>query len=116
MEQFVIEAGGWDLLGQVVAMFDQLDVWFQDPEFRGCLFMNAATEFPSRHDPIHRAAERTGCECDGDDAESAGARADCGCGADGGADHASDDGVIIARHTRGAREAAQVARGTVGGG
>lgn len=50
------EQGGADPRARLLAMFDLLDAWFRDPEFRGCLFMNAATEFPSPNDPIHRAA------------------------------------------------------------
>ena len=41
---------------RLLAVFDLLDDWFGKPDFRGCLFMNAATEFPSRNDPIHRTA------------------------------------------------------------
>lgn len=41
---------------RLLAVFDLLDDWFGKPDFRGCLFMNAATEFPSRSDPIHRTA------------------------------------------------------------
>jgi AcrR family transcriptional regulator len=40
----------------LLALFDILDRWFNDPEFLGCIFMNAAAEFPSPHDPIHQAA------------------------------------------------------------
>jgi AcrR family transcriptional regulator len=49
-------AGGDDPRAQILAFFDLLAGWFQQPDFRGCLFMNAATEFASPHDPIHRAA------------------------------------------------------------
>lgn len=48
--------GGSDPRAQVLAMFDLLAEWFSEPDFRGCFFMNAATEFPSPTDPIHRAA------------------------------------------------------------
>ncbi|GMV97527.1 MAG: TetR family transcriptional regulator [Phycisphaerae bacterium] len=48
--------GGSDPRAQVLAFFDLLADWFQRPDFRGCLFMNAATEFASPQDPIHRAA------------------------------------------------------------
>jgi hypothetical protein len=36
-------------------MFDVLDVWFNDADFRGCTFLNVASEFPNPHDPVHRA-------------------------------------------------------------
>lgn len=42
--------------GRVLAVFDVFDEWFQDPEFNGCIFMNAATEYPIETDPVHVAA------------------------------------------------------------
>lgn len=50
------ERGGDDVRAQLLAMFDVLDIWFNDPEFNGCLFINAAAEFPNPHDPVHQAA------------------------------------------------------------
>ncbi|HVU64587.1 MAG TPA: TetR/AcrR family transcriptional regulator [Phycisphaerales bacterium] len=55
-ERFMRERAGGDPLRGVLALFDQLGEWFADPEFRGCLFINAATEFPSPSDPINQAA------------------------------------------------------------
>ncbi len=40
----------------LLAVFDVMDEWFTDPKFLGCIFINAAAEFPSPHDPIHQAA------------------------------------------------------------
>lgn len=45
-----------DAAGQLLAMFDVLDRWFNDPQFGGCLFINTVAEFPNPNDPIHRAA------------------------------------------------------------
>lgn len=53
----VMRAQGNDPRRQIVALFDQLAEWFNEPDFRGCLFMNAAAEFRSVNDPIHRAAQ-----------------------------------------------------------
>ena len=60
------EMGAWDraanqLAGddpraQLIAFFDVLDLWFNDDGFRGCYFINAASEFSDRRDPIHKAA------------------------------------------------------------
>ena len=50
------ELGGEDPRGQLLALFDVLDVWFNDTDFGGCLFLNVASEFPNPHDPVHRAA------------------------------------------------------------
>lgn len=50
------EVAGDDPAGQLLAMVDVMDLWFNDPDFRGCMFMNAATEFPNPNDPVHQAA------------------------------------------------------------
>lgn len=55
-----MRARGGDPRTQILALFDHLAEWFKEPGFRGCLFMNAATEFPSPNDPIHKAAEAHG--------------------------------------------------------
>lgn len=47
-----------DPAGQLGAMFGILDDWMQQPDFRGCLFVTAAAEFPSPNHPVHRAAAR----------------------------------------------------------
>jgi AcrR family transcriptional regulator len=41
---------------QFLGMIDVMDLWFNDPEFKGCMFTNAAAEFPNSHDPVHQAA------------------------------------------------------------
>jgi len=48
--------GKGDPAKQLLAFFEFLDEWFRSPDFRGCMFMHAATEFPAEHDPIHKAA------------------------------------------------------------
>jgi AcrR family transcriptional regulator len=45
---------------RILAVFDVLDAWFRDEGFRGCLFINAAAQFPNAHDPVHVAALRHG--------------------------------------------------------
>jgi AcrR family transcriptional regulator len=52
------KVGGDDARAQLLALFDVLDVWFNDAEFGGCMFLNVASEFPNPHDPVHRAAAR----------------------------------------------------------
>jgi AcrR family transcriptional regulator len=49
---------GKDPRDQLMAVLDVLDLVINEPEFRGCQFINAAAEFPNPHDPIHRAAVR----------------------------------------------------------
>jgi AcrR family transcriptional regulator len=55
-DRAVRRIAGDDAAGQLLALLDVMDVWFNDPEFRGCLFTNAAAEFPNPHDPVHEAA------------------------------------------------------------
>ncbi|MGV6847430.1 MAG: TetR/AcrR family transcriptional regulator [Marinibacterium sp.] len=44
--------------GQLLAIFDALREWFEQPEFRGCMFIKASAEYQERDDPIHvQAAE-----------------------------------------------------------
>jgi AcrR family transcriptional regulator len=52
----VQKLAGDDPAAQLLAMLDVMDVWFNDPDFRGCLFTNTAVEFPNPHDPVHQAA------------------------------------------------------------
>jgi AcrR family transcriptional regulator len=58
--QIMRAKGGDDPRAQLLALFDLLDDWFNESGFRGCMFMNAAAEFPSPNDPIHQAAARHG--------------------------------------------------------
>lgn len=41
---------------RLYALFDVLEAYFSDPEFRGCIFITAAAEFVSPSDPAHQAA------------------------------------------------------------
>ena len=50
------EKAGYDPKAMLTKMFDVLDEWFTHPDYKGCLFLNACTVFPSPHDPIHQAA------------------------------------------------------------
>ncbi|HEV7302156.1 MAG TPA: TetR/AcrR family transcriptional regulator [Tepidisphaeraceae bacterium] len=54
--QLFKQVAGPDPKAQLYALFDVLEVWFNEPEFRGCIFLTAAAEFPSHHDPVHIAA------------------------------------------------------------
>ena len=59
LEQFkreVIERGGYEPRAMLLAMFDTMHVWFNDPAYRGCLFLTASAEFPSPKHPVHKAA------------------------------------------------------------
>jgi len=41
---------------RLVLLFDILDAWFTEPDFSGCMFINAAAEYAAADEPIHAAA------------------------------------------------------------
>ena len=55
-DRAVRQLAGDNAKGQLRAMFEVMDIWFSDPDFGGCMFINAAAEFPNPNDPVHRAA------------------------------------------------------------
>lgn len=50
------EVAGDDPRARLLALFDVFDMWFNDPDFKGCQFINTAAEFPNPNDPVHQAA------------------------------------------------------------
>ncbi|MGD2109428.1 MAG: TetR/AcrR family transcriptional regulator [Phycisphaerae bacterium] len=50
------ERGGDDPRAQLRVVFDVLDDVMTGDEYRGCIFINVAVEFPLPHDPAHKAA------------------------------------------------------------
>jgi AcrR family transcriptional regulator len=38
---------------QLIAMFDALEEWFDEPGYRGCLFIKASSEYQDSSHPIH---------------------------------------------------------------
>ena len=51
-------AAGPDPRGQMLAMFDVMQEILNDPEYRGCIYINAAVEFPQPHHPAHQSAKK----------------------------------------------------------
>ena len=51
-----LEAGGETPRARLMAIFDVLAEWFEQPDFYGCTFAAAAAEFHDSKDPIHAAA------------------------------------------------------------
>lgn len=49
---------GTDPRGQILALFDVMDEIIHDPEYHGCIYINAAVEFPQPHHPAHQSALR----------------------------------------------------------
>ncbi len=111
----VRELAGEDPAAQLLAMVDVMDLWFNDPDFGGCMFINAASEFPNPHDPVHQAAaeykRRTRDRCRdlaraaGAEASAAEAFADCYT--------ALIEGALVLRQTHGRNDAARVVRPAV---
>ena len=103
---------GDDPIKQLLAMIDVLDIWFNDPDFYGCMFLNAATEFPNPNDPVHQAAavhlqqlhahRATLALAAGADPTAAASFADCYT--------ALVEGAMVLRQTQGRNDAARVIR------
>jgi AcrR family transcriptional regulator len=61
MEAFnnaVQKKAGYDPKAMLLAMFDVLDDWFNHPDYLGCIFIAACSEFPSKDNPIKCAASK----------------------------------------------------------
>lgn len=43
---------------QLLALFDALHEWFSEPDFKGCMFVKACSEFQDDTNPIHQRACR----------------------------------------------------------
>jgi AcrR family transcriptional regulator len=50
------EHGGEAPIARLHAVFDVVDMILESDDFQGCIFVNAAMEFPLPHDPAHRLA------------------------------------------------------------
>jgi len=106
---------GDDPRRQILATLDVMDAWFNDPEFNGCMFMNAAAEFPNPHDPVHQVAAahkrnnrnhwRDLAQAAGASPQAAEAFADCFT--------AMVEGAFILRQTQNRNDAARVLRPAV---
>ena len=111
----VNKLAGDDPVKQLLAMWDVMDLWFNDPDFLGCMFVNAAAEFPNPHDPVHKAAAaykkrardhwRDLAKLAGADKTAAETFADCFA--------ALLEGALILRQTHGRNDAARAVRPAV---
>jgi AcrR family transcriptional regulator len=54
--QLVREHGGESAIEQLHAVMDVVDMVVKSDDFQGCIFVNAAIEFPLPHEPAHQAA------------------------------------------------------------
>lgn len=109
----VYELAGPRPKDQLLAMFDVLDIWFNDPDFVGCLFINTAAEFPNPNDPVHQAAaeHKLAFRNEIRDMAIAGELPD----PDAFADHYTliFEGTLIMRQVHGRNDAARLARSMV---
>jgi AcrR family transcriptional regulator len=55
----VRERGGPTPLGQLHALLDVVEHIVETDDFQGCIFVNAAMEFPLQHEPAHVAAAKS---------------------------------------------------------
>jgi AcrR family transcriptional regulator len=116
-QRAIRKLAGDDPVRQMLAMLDVMDVWFNDPDFGGCMFLNTAVEFPNPHDPVHQAAAaykrrvrdhwRNQARAAGADAAAAETFADCYT--------AVLEGALVLRQTQGRNDAARVVRPAVEG-
>jgi AcrR family transcriptional regulator len=114
-ERAIRSMAGDDPVRQLLCTIDLLDLWFNNPDFIGCMFINAAAEFPNPHDPVHQAAaaykrrtrdhRRDLALAAGADAQAAEAFADTFT--------ALIEGILILRQTHGRNDAARVIRPAV---
>jgi AcrR family transcriptional regulator len=53
--QATVERGGGEPAQRLLAIFDTFDLWFHEPDFEGCSFINVMLEHPDPDHPVHRA-------------------------------------------------------------
>ncbi len=111
----VRKLAGDDPVRQLLAMLDVMDLWFNDPEFHGCMFMNTAAEFPNPHDPVHQAAAAHRKKNRDHFRDLAGEAGADGTAAETFADcyAALLEGALVLRQTQGRNDAARVVRPAV---
>lgn len=105
-----VSQAGTKAEARFLAMFDSLSDWIGSPDFNGCAFARAFSEFPSEKHPVHQAAWRYKAEVH----RRLVARAE-ECGAKRPARLADAaqllmEGAIVVAHGSGRREAAAAAR------
>lgn len=113
LEEMKRRSGG-DPKREILVLFDLIEEWLAAPDFRGCMFLRAASEYPSPNDPVHLAALKHGENL----FRELRARAEQAGASDGEA-LASQlmlvlTGAVLARHERGVADRAKSARAAAG--
>lgn len=108
--KMIRERGGPTALGQLHAVFDVVEHVIESDDFHGCIFVNAAMEFPLPHEPAHVAASENKRAIENIIAALAEE-----AGADDPAALAHElcivvEGTYVTRHVTGDKSAADVAR------
>jgi AcrR family transcriptional regulator len=52
----VLAAAGDEPKAKILAIFDWLEAWFRSKDFRGCIYIKAAGEYPKKNDKPNQAA------------------------------------------------------------
>ncbi|MEO1190298.1 MAG: TetR/AcrR family transcriptional regulator [Pseudomonadota bacterium] len=52
----LIAKAGPDPRQRLLAVFDAMSLWHSSADFKGCLFLKAAGEYPNHDDPVHQVA------------------------------------------------------------
>jgi AcrR family transcriptional regulator len=58
LRDMIRNRGGPTAMGQLQALFDVVEHIIESDDFQGCIFVNAAMEFPLPHEPAHIAASQ----------------------------------------------------------
>ncbi len=58
LRTMIRDCGGPTPVGQLHAVFDVVEDIIESDDYQGCIFINAAMEFPLPHEPAHLAASR----------------------------------------------------------
>ncbi len=53
-----LEAAGNDPISQIEALFNAYENWFRTPDFNGCAFIRAISEYPDQASPVNQAVRR----------------------------------------------------------
>jgi AcrR family transcriptional regulator len=56
--KLMLEHGGESPREKLYGLFDAIASWYSQPDWKSCIFVTAAAEFPNEHDPAHQLAKK----------------------------------------------------------